>query len=196
MLAVAAACGSHRATRDDLHQSDEGTSTEATIDLIIRSAGAEFIDPVAQRLNGNYGNGPGPGDWTAIRTRLVGSRESSFLSSRRNYLLWDASTRTWIETTRAPSSQVLELLAAHLVEASRDLSVDVLRRTSDWGQVLADLGVSEADRRSLETSLSDLGRSLQDASPTFGKLALELLKMKGHPGRCRGSPSYDRFQAA
>ena len=178
LLAVAAACGSHRATRDDLHQSDEGTSTEATIDLIIRSAGAEFIDAVAQRLNGNYGNGPEPGEWTAIRTRLVESRETSFLSSRRNYLSWDASTQTWIGTTRAPSSQLLELLAAHLVEASRDLSVDVLRRTSDWGQVLADLGVDEADRRSLETSLSDLGRLLQDASPTFGKLALELLKMK------------------
>ena len=178
LLAIAAACGSHRVTRDDLRQSDEGTSTEATVDLIIRSAGVEFTEAVAQRLSGNYGNGPGPGEWTAIRTRLVESRESSFLSTRRSYLSWDASTQTWIGTTRAPSSQVLELLAAHLVGASRDLSVDVLSRTSDWGRVLADLGVSEADRKSLETSLSDLGRLLQDASPTFGKLASELLKMK------------------
>ena len=178
LLAIAAACDFHRATRDDLHQSDKGTATEATIDLIIRSAGAEFIEAVAQRLNGNYGNGPESGEWTAIRTRLVGSQESSFLSTRRSYLSWDPSTRTWIETTRTPTSQVLELLAAHLVEASRDLSADVLNRTSDWGRVLADLGVSEAERRSLETSLSDLGRKLQDASPTFRKLALELLKMK------------------
>ena len=178
LLAIATACGFHRATRDDLHQSDEGTSTEVTVDLIIRSAGVEFIEAVAQRLNGNYGNGPRPGEWTAIRTRLVESRESSFLSARRSYLSWDASTQAWIGTTRAPSSQVLELLAAHLVDASRDLSVDVLSRTSDWGRVLADLGVSEADRRSLETDLADLGRSLQDASPTFGKLASELLKMK------------------
>ena len=178
LLAIAAACGSHRVTRDDLYQSDEGTSTEATIDLIIRSAGVEFTEAVAQRLNGNYGNAPGPGEWTAIRTRLVESRESPFLSTRRSYLSWDASTQTWIGTTRAPSSQVLELLAAHLVDASRDLSVDVLSRTSDWGRVLADLGVSEADRKSLETSLSDLGHLLQDASPTFGKLASELLKMK------------------
>ena len=178
LLAIASACGSHRATREDLHQNDEVTTTEATIDLIIRSAGAEFISAVAQRLNGNYGNGPEPGDWTAIRTRLVESQESSFLSTRRSYLSWDPSTRTWVETTRAPTSQVLELLAAHLVEASRDLSADVLSRTSDWGRVLADLGVSEADRTNLETRLSDLGRTLQDASPTFSKLALELLKMK------------------
>ena len=70
LLAIAAACGFHRATRDDFHQSDEGTATEAIIDLIIRSAGAEFIDAVAQRLNGNYGNGPEAGEWTAIRARL------------------------------------------------------------------------------------------------------------------------------
>ena len=178
LLAIAVACGIHRATRDDFHQSDKGTSTESTIDLIIRSAGVEFIEAVAQRLNGNFGNGPESGEWTAIRTRLLESRESSFLSAKRSYLTWDASTQTWIETTRIPSSQVLELLAAHLVEASRDLSVDVLSRTSDWGRVLADLGVSEADRHSLETSLSDLGHLLQDASPTFGKLASELLKMK------------------
>ena len=178
LLAIAVACGFHRATRDDLHQSDKGTSTEATIDLIIRSAGVEFNEAVAQRLNGNFGNGPEPGEWTGIRTSLVGSQESSFLSARRSYLSWDASTRTWREMPRSPSTQVLELLAAHLVEASRDLSVDVLSRTSDWGRVLADLGVSEADRHSLETSLSDLSSQLQDASPTFGKLASELLKMK------------------
>ena len=118
LLAIAVACGFHRATRDDLHQSNEVTTAEATIDLIIRSAGAEFIGAVAQRLNGNYGNGPEPGEWTAIRTRLVESQESSFLSTRRTYLSWDPSTRTWIETTRTPTSQVLELLAAHLVEAS------------------------------------------------------------------------------
>ena len=35
LLAIAAACGSHRVTRDDLHQSDEGTSTEATIDSLV-----------------------------------------------------------------------------------------------------------------------------------------------------------------
>ena len=178
LLAIAAACGFHRATRDDLHRTDKATASEATIDLIIRSTGAEFTDVVAQRLNGNYGPGPEPGEWTAVRTILTESRESSFLKTRRRYLTWDAGSRTWIETTRTPASQVLELLAAHLVEASRDLSADVLSRTSDWGRVLADLGVSAADRRDLEENLSDLGRALQDASPTFTKLSTELLKLK------------------
>ena len=73
---------------------------------------------------------------------------------------------------------MLELLAAHLVEASRDISADVLSRTSDWGRVLADLGVSAADREDLEASLTDLSTTLQSASPTLGKLSEELLRMK------------------
>ena len=91
---------------------------------------------------------------------------------------WDASSGSWVETRRTPTSQVLELLAAHLVEASRDLSADVLSRTSDWGRVLADIGVSAADRQKLEASLTDLSGSLQEASPTLSKLSEELLKMK------------------
>ena len=178
LLAVATACGVRRATHDDLHRTSETIASTATVDLIIRSAGVEFAEAVAQRLSGNYGAGPEPGEWTAIRTRLVASRESSFLNARRSFLSWDAPSGGWVETRRAPSPQVMELLAAHLVEASRDISADVLSRTSDWGRVLADLGVSETDRRRLESSLTDLSGSLQEASPTLDTLSEELLRMQ------------------
>ena len=178
LLAIATARGVHRATRDDLHRTDETVASDATVDLIIRSVGAQFSRVVAQRLNGNLGDGPEVGEWTAIRTKLVGSRESSFLNAKRTYLSWDASTRSWLETGRAPTQQVLELVAVHLVEASRDLSTDVLNRTSDWGRMLADLGVDAADRQDLEARLTDLGIALQEASPTLSRLSQELLKMK------------------
>lgn len=178
LLAIATACGVHRATRDDLHRADDATASEATVDLIIRSTGIEFADVVAQRLSGHYGAGPEPGEWTAIRARLVASQESSFLRTRRNYLSWDASSGTWAETRVAPTQQVLELLAGQLVEASRDLSADVLSRSSDWGRVLADVGVSATDRQRLEASLTDLSGELQAASPTLGRLSEELLKLK------------------
>ena len=178
LLAIAAACGAYRPNRDDLHRDGEAIASDATVDLIIRSAAAQFSEVVAQRLSGNYGDGPEPGEWTAIRTRLVGSRESSFLSSRRSYLAWDASTRSWVDTGRPPNLPVLELLAAQLVEASRDLSVDVFSRTSDWGRVLADLGVSATDRQDLEASLASLSGTLQEVSPTLSRLSQELLKMK------------------
>ena len=134
LLAVATACGVRRATRDDLHRTDEEVASDATVDLIIRSEGKEFTEVVEQRLSGNLSDGPEPGEWTGIRTRLLGGRESSFLIPRRNFLTWDASTRSWLETGRTAPLPVLELLAAHLVEAARDLSVDVLSRTSDWGK--------------------------------------------------------------
>jgi len=178
LLAIATACGVHRATRDDLHRADDATASEATVDLIIRSAGTEFADVVAQRLSGNYGAGPEPGEWTAIRARLVASQESSFLRTRRNYLSWDASSGTWAETRVKPTQQVFELLAGQLVEASRDLSADVLSRSSDWGRVLADVGVSATDRQRLEASLTELSGELQAASPTLGRLSEELLKLK------------------
>ena len=178
LLAMASACGVRRATRDDLHRTNEVIASEATVDLIIRSVGEEFADTAAQRLTGHFGDGPEPGEWAAVRTRLVGSRESSFLTPRRRFLTWDASTHSWLETVQAPTSQVLELLAAHLVEASRDISADVLSRNSDWGRVLADLGVSAAARQELEEDLTGLSRALQGASSTLTRLSQELLKMK------------------
>ena len=178
LLAIATACGVHRATRDDLHRTGETIASDATVDLIVRSAGDEFAEVVSQRLGGNYGSGPGPGEWTAIRTRLLGSGESPFLVARRSFLTWDPSTQGWLETGLPPNLQVLELLAANLVEASRDVSADVLSRTSNWGRVLSDLGVSAADRENLEEGLADLSTTLQEASPTLGRLSQELLRMK------------------
>ena len=56
-------------------------------------------------------------------------------------------------------------------------------RRSDWGKILADLGVSAADRQTLEEGLSSLGHALQDASPTFTQLSTELQKLKNaQPG--------------
>ncbi len=178
LLAIATACRIRTATRDDLHRTDEETASEATVDLIVRSAGEEFTGVAAQRLSGDSSSGPTTGEWMGIRTRLAASRESSFLTTRRSFLTWDAGSRSWLETGRPPGAQVLELLAAHLVEASRDVSVDVLSRTSDWGRVLADLGISAADREVLEESLSTLSGALQEASPTLDRLSEELLKMK------------------
>ncbi len=178
LLAMAVACGVHRATQDDLHRTEEAAATDATVDLIMRSCGEQFSDVVAQRLSGNFGDGPEAGEWAAIRTSLTGSLESSFLNARRSYLTWDARSRTWSATRRAPTRQALDLVAAHLVEASRDLSAEVLNRTSDWGRVLSDLGVSATDRQLLEDSLTALSINLQSASPTLSKLSQELLKMK------------------
>ena len=178
LQAIAVACGFRRAILEDLHRTQNTTASEATIELTIRSSGAEFTEVVAQRLAGNLGPGPGPGEWTAIRVTLTPSRESAFLSTRRSYLSWDEAGREWQRTNLVPSPQVMELLSARLVEASRDLSADLSRRTSDWGQVLSDLGIPSDQREELEASLAQLGVALREASPTLNSLEEELLEMK------------------
>ena len=178
LLAIATACAFRRPMIEDLRRTGDKIESEATIDLVIRSTGPEFAEVVAQRLVGNYGRGPGEGEWAAIRVRLIPSRESSFLITRRSFLRWEDGQREWLDTGRVPSSQAMDLLAAHVVEASRDLAGDLLKRTSDWGQVLSDLGVTEADRRNLETRLKDLGGDLLQASPVLNALASQLLQMR------------------
>ena len=179
LQAIAVACGFRRAVREDLHRTQDTIAAEAAIDLVIRSSGSEFIEVVAQRLAGNYGAGPEPGEWTAIRVTLTPSRESAFLSTRRRYLSWDEAGQEWQQTNLVPSPQVMELLSARLVEASRDLSADLAQRTSDWGQVLADLGIAMDMREELEANLAQLGVALREASPTLNTLEEELLEMKG-----------------
>ncbi|MCY4618407.1 MAG: AAA family ATPase [Chloroflexi bacterium] len=179
LLAIATACGFHRPMQDDLHRTSDSVADEATIDLVIRSSSQEFSEVVAQRLAGNYGSGPGGGEWTAIRMNLQPSRESAFLSWTRRYMTWDEAEREWQESNLVPSRQMMELVSAHVVEASRDLSSDLARRTSNWGQVLAELGISASDREDLEVRLAELGSSLRQASPTFGALEEELLEMRG-----------------
>lgn len=179
LLAVATACGFRRAMQDDLHRTSDSVADEATIDLVIRSSGTEFSEVVAQRLAGNYWNAPGGGEWTSIRMVLRPSRESAFLTWSRKYLTWDDAGREWQESNLVPTRQVMELVAAHLVEASRDLSSDLARRTSNWGEVLAELGISVSDREALEEQLAELGSSLRQASSTLSTLEEELLEMRG-----------------
>lgn len=178
LLAVATGCGSRRGTRDDLLRTEESIAGEATIDVVLRSGGDAFDGIVAPRLVGNFGRGPGTGEWAAIRTRLRTSHESPQLVTRRSFLAWDEGLGEWTDTGRVPSQQVLELISSQFIEASRDLAGDLLRRSSNWGRVLTDLGVEDESRHNLENRLSELGLDLRDASPTLDALARQLSEMK------------------
>lgn len=175
LLAVATACGNRRAVVDDLYRSADGArANEANIDLIVVSRQDEFREEVGQRLSLNAGPGPRPGEWMGIRTRLVPSGEGPILTTNRTHLQWDASEESWLDTGTPVSPQVFELLTARLVEASRDLTDDLANRTSDWGRLLSDLGIADADRSDLEADLDVLGGRLRDASPVFGQLQNQL----------------------
>lgn len=177
LLALATACGGRRASIDDLRQVPQGSSNETIIDLHVRSSGEEFSEALAQRLQENYGKGPGPGEWTGFRTTLSYSRESSFLLPRRTFLQWDSATEGWVDTGIPLGERVNQLIVGQLVGASRDLIEDLSARTSDWGRVLADLDVPPPEREALQIDLLELGRQLQEASPVLKNLAEQLRRV-------------------
>lgn len=178
LLAIATACGSRRATMDDLYISRDGTPVqEASVELLMRSPSDAFSDEVAQRLAANSGPGPRPGEWVGVRTALMSSREGPLLATRRTYLQWDPADNTWTDTGNTVTEKVLELLTAQLIDASRDLAAEISNRTSDWGRVLADLGVQLEDRGALEGELKELARKLQQTSPVLRGLERHLTKV-------------------
>jgi putative ATP-dependent endonuclease of OLD family len=178
LLAIATACGSRKASTDDLYRAGDGSSArEATVDLLIRSIESEFREEVGQRLAANSGSGPRPGEWTGVRTTLTATREGPLLATRRSFLQWDPRRGDWIDTANIIGEKVLELVTSQLVEASRDLTAELSSRTSDWGRVLTDLGVGAEDRRVLEAELEGLAGRLHEASPIFGTLRSQLSKI-------------------
>lgn len=177
LLAIATACGGRRPIQDDLRQESGSSSEMSVIDLILRSTASEFSKVVAQRLEANYGPGPGPGEWTGIRTSLSFSRESSFLVARKTFLRWNVSEQRWEDSEVQVSLRAGELILGQLVGASRDLIDDLSARGSDWGRVLADLGVPESERQVLQEELLNLGGRLQVASPVLTQLGEHLSRV-------------------
>ncbi len=178
MLALAAACGSYSATRDDLHNAGPAPTTRATIDLMIRPFNSEFSEVATQRLDGNVGSGPGLGEWSAIRTTLQTTNESPVLTPKRTFMRWSIEARKWEEQNQGPQRHALELLSAHFVQATRDISTDIGRRMSDWNRVLTDLEITSSNRSELEKTLENLNDKLLDSSLTLSRLSQELQKIK------------------
>ena len=178
LLAIATACGHRRPIDEDLYRGSEGAGgSDAYIDLLIRSTGDEFPEGVTQRLAVESGPGPGPGEWTGIRSSLKASSEGSYLPLRRTFLRWDSGSGEWVDSGSGVPERVLELLTAQLLEASRDLTTDLANRSSHWGRVLADLGIAGADRDTLEQEMEALADHLQDASPVVDALQERLSKV-------------------
>lgn len=175
LLAIETATGGRRATGDDLHRDAAGEAAAACwIDLILRSAGDTFSDPVGQRFGMDVSDGPEAGEWYGIRCRLEASQDGWGPSTRRIVLRWDVATESWNETGAAVPPRALELLHGTILDAARDLTDEQRNRTSAWGRLMSDLGVPDADRPGLETDLADLAGKLHGASPVFGEVKARL----------------------
>lgn len=195
LLAIATSLGRRRPTADDLHQDASGArASEAIIDVfLVPPAGAQaFADATRQRLISVQREPSTNRETVGIRTTLRRSSEGSFLSDIRNFL--QPSNEEWISSPTPPfQSRVLDLIEAHLIDASRDLLDEMTTQTSSWGRVLSDLGIPESadsiadaasiDRATLETSLKELAGRVRSASPVLTQLQTDLERMTGlQPG--------------
>ncbi len=187
LLALATALGRRRSSTDDLFRSANGSVADtATIDVFISPIAEKqsFSDDVAQRLIGGQREPDSNRDIVGIRTVLKKSNEGSFLNERRTFL--QPVNGEWIESP-APQfqSRVLELIDAHVLDASRDLLTEMGAQTSAWGRVLSDLKIPnlpdlEADildpagLRAIERDLVLIAERVRKASPVLSQLHADL----------------------
>ena len=182
LLAIDTACGGRRATVDDLSKKEDGTRAEkSVIDIIFRSKNPVFNEAVTTLLSANIERELSPHEMSGIRTVLKSSKEGSFLTATRTYLQWQEE---WIESNnRPPDTKILDLFATYYIRASRDLSEEITRKTSDWGRVLSNLDISIEDRNIIEEQLEDIAQSISRSSPVMKNLAENLEKIaKTHTG--------------
>ena len=185
LQALAVAVGSRQATSDDLRRLPSGRSAgDAIIDVwIAPTSQREFDDSTRQRL-GSVQRQPGTNhEVVGIRTILKPSDEGSGLRIRRLFL--QPSGNDWVASQQTVTSQALDLLDAHMLDASRDLMTELGARSSTWGRVVADLKIPERPQRhdgsddplgraALESDLRLLAGNLRAASPVLGQLEKDL----------------------
>jgi putative ATP-dependent endonuclease of OLD family len=188
LRALAVAFGARRAGRDDLRRGPDGSAVgPATIDIYLSpSDGTEFDEPTRQRLaRGVQRHSHGErAEVAAFRTILAPSDEGAQLTAERKFLQ-PGQKGGWVESPTAFRSAVLDLVAVHLLDASRDLMEELGSRGSAWGRIVADLEVSDLPARpdgsedplgrvGLEQDLQAIALRVREASPVLSQLEKDL----------------------
>lgn len=188
LQALAVAVGSHQATNDDLHQQvGVGMAGDAVIDLwLAPGQGLEF-EASTRQLLGDVQREPGTTrELVAFRTTLKPSNESSVLKERRVFL--QPLGEQWVPGTQSVPRNAMQVIDAHMLDASRDLLAELGARNSTWGRVVADLQIppiptledgsdDPRGRAGLEADLRRLAQNLRAASPVLVALEADLSRL-------------------
>lgn len=177
--------GTMKASEDDLYVALDGKRAQRfEIDVRIEpESGLEFNDAVRTRIGPavQLSNGTAA-DFYAIRAIGKVNPDGSGVLLERRFLRGWPRTRDDAQAVPLLPEHVrqenLELVAFFLLDARRDLVEDLRNRRSHWGRVLADVGIPEADRLTLEATLAQLGGDIVEKSPILLDLKAELAKVK------------------
>lgn len=184
-LFAAIGAGQRVISNDDifLHKTEVATPKErgVAIDILIRptdSAG-HIIDafPEGSAWLELWGLGvvqdEEERDFIAIRTSFKWNAiKGEYVLERRFLKEWQLDSRKWeeskpVEKVAAVSAQQIEPLAVYLLDARRDIADDLRTRSSFWGKMVEEHGLTPENVERIEKELSDINKSIVESSDVF-----------------------------
>jgi putative ATP-dependent endonuclease of OLD family len=181
LRALDLALGPTRGEDDDFRvDAGGGRVPEFVVDVrIAPSNGDMFTDEVAGRL-GDAVQLTTP-QFVTLRTRGAASADGSGpLLDRRWLAGWscDRTEALGLTDLERPRSDQLNLVSFFLLDARRDLVEEVRHRRSYWGRLLSDVGMTQADRATLEATIAKVGQDVVDKSTVLAGIRDELDAVK------------------
>lgn len=130
-------------------------------------------------------------DIVSIRTTYQWSAiKGDYVLERRFLKTWNPDPAKWadakpLEAGGIVGTQHLEPLGLHFLDAQRDITEDLKSRSSFWGKMVEDHGLSEASIDEIETSLTDINKLIVEGSAVFTHI-------QGHLGQFHDTLSCDQ----
>jgi putative ATP-dependent endonuclease of the OLD family len=151
------------------------------IDILIRPTNADgaIIDafPEGSPWLELWGTGvvqdPADHDIVSIRTTYQWSAiKGEYVLERRFLKTWNPDPTKWadakpLEAGGIVGTQHLEPLGLHFLDAQRDIAEDLKSRSSFWGKMVEDHGLSEESIDEIESSLTDINKLIVEGSAVF-----------------------------
>lgn len=119
-------------------------------------------------------------DLVAIRTTFQWNAiKGEYLLERKFLKTWSADSAKWaeakpLEPGGTVSSHQLEPIGLFLLDAQRDIAEDLKSRSSYWGKMVEDHGLSDVAIEAIEASLTAINKELVDGSAVFSHIQTHL----------------------
>ena len=187
LRALAIALGAIGPAGDDLTVAGAETSTIDVVIAPLSDPGKpdEFDARIRRRLRDVQPIGTDPvHERFAWRTTLWPSSEGWGAVSTSSILVFDAAAGQWVPQApdRVLTSDQRGLVAADLVQTTRDLVDEMTRRGTAIDRILDDLEIPAEHREPLEASLRQVGTNVMAASSTLAALQLALRVLSASVG--------------
>ncbi len=183
LQALDTSLGSRRALEEDLYVAGEGArAPEFVIDVRVSPLAGDDFDDVTNDRIGTAIQLPAKGAaYFAIRTVGRPNPDGSGIQLERRFLSGWAAGRSEAAATATQervAQRQTELLSFFLLDARRDLVDELKSRTSHWGRLVSDVGISAPASDEIESILRGTGDRIVQESPVLAAVAIELARLR------------------